>query len=183
MAPGDGLPGERGVGTIDVGALEALLLDADLPREVLLKALRTSGGLGLREDEDLDRIALEAARGQEPARTTFETFVQVVAVAIGGAATVLGGIDALVFIGSHAVSSHRFREAVCGRLGVFGVAAPADVPVPPFEVTRLSGLTDTGPAVFAAPVNEDELVAREVIRLLLGVRGRDDEAASRRSEP
>ncbi|MBN1770064.1 MAG: hypothetical protein JXB32_02290 [Deltaproteobacteria bacterium] len=170
ISPGDGLAGERGVGLLPIGALETLLRHTTLPPERLLAILRNSGGLGVDESEEFERMALEAFRGVEPSRARFSTFVREIAAAVGAAATVLGGLDALVFVGNRAVGSHRFRTAVCAGLEAWRIAVPADVPVPPHEVTQLS---DDGshPSVWAASINEDELVAREVARYLEGDAG------------
>jgi len=165
ISPGDGLPGERGVGALPIGSLETLLRHAPLPPDRLLAILRNSGGLGVEEADEFERVALEAFRGVEPSRTRFATFVREISAAIGAAATVLGGLDALIFVGARAVGSHRFRAAVCAGLEAWRVAPPADVPVPPFEVTRLSE-EGRRPSVWAASINEDELVAREVSRFL-----------------
>lgn len=167
ISPGDGLPGERGVGTLPVGGLETLLRHTALPPERLLTILRHGGGLGTEESDEFERVALEAFRGVEPSRTRFATFVRDLVAAVGAAATVLGGLDALVFVGARAVGSHRFRAAVCAGLEAWRIDAPADVPVPPFEVTPLSA-DGSRPSVWAASINEDELVAREVARHLDG---------------
>lgn len=182
ISPGDGLPGERGVGVLPIGALETLLRHTTLPPDRLLAILRNSGGLGVEEADEFERVALEAFRGVEPSRTRFAAFVREISAAVGAAATILGGLDALVFIGARAVGSHRFRAAVCAGLEAWRVAPPADVPVPPFEVTQLS---DDGrrPSVWAASINEDELVAREVSRYLQGDAGRGDAGDSSPSPP
>ena len=171
-APGDGLAGERGVGSIPLGALETILKHTVLPPDRLLTVLRNGGGLGVRSAEDLERIALEAFRGLEPSRTAFTTFVREMVGAVGAGATILGGLDALLFVGARAIGSHRFRAAVCAGLDAWGVELPAEVPIPPFELTLLAGASGGRPAVYAASVNEDELVARDVSRHLLGELGR-----------
>jgi acetate kinase len=112
----------------------------------------------------VERVALEAFRGHEPFRTVFATFVREIIGAVGAAATILGGMDALIFVGDRALASHRFRTAVCAGLGAWGVELPLEGPVVPFEVTPLHDVAKT--PVFAASVNEDELVAREVGRFL-----------------
>ena len=180
ISPGDGLPGERGVGTLPVGALETLLRHTELPPERLLTILRNSGGLGVEETDDFERVALEAFRGVEPSRARFATFVREIAAAVGAAATVLGGLDALVFVGARAVGSHRFRAGVCAGLEAWHIDLPADIPVPPFEVTQLSA-DGSRPGVWAASINEDELVASEVARYLRVDSGRGEDAGSLRA--
>lgn len=180
VSPGDGLPGERGIGTLPVGALETLLRHTALPPDRLLTILRHSGGLGVEETDDFERVALEAFRGVEPSRARFATFVRELAAAVGAAATVLGGLDALVFVGARAVGSHRFRAGVCAGLEAWGIDLPADIPVPPFEVTQLSA-DGSRPSVWAASINEDELVATEVARYLRVDSGRGGEDASPRA--
>jgi acetate kinase len=167
VAPGDGLPGASGVGSLPVGALETILKHTALPPDRLLAVLRNGAGLGLREPEELERVALEAFRGVEPSRTTFAAFIREIVGAIGAAATILGGIDALVFVGDRALASHRFRAAVCSGLDAWKIESPAEVPVPPFEITPLCGGGDH-PFVYAVSINEDELVARDVDRFLRG---------------
>jgi acetate kinase len=170
IAPGDGLPGASGIGSLPVGALETILKHTVLPPDRLLAVLRNGAGLGLREPEELERVALEAFRGIEPSRTTFATFIRELVGAVGAAATILGGLDALVFVGERALASHRFRAAVCAGLEAWNIESPAEVPVPPFEITPLCGGGDH-PFVYAVSVNEDELVARDVDRLLAGADG------------
>lgn len=157
---GDGLPGETCAGSVDVGVLDACLGRGGMSVEPFLNLLRTGAGLGPRAGgTGVERVAVEAEHGIEPSRTAWGAFVQNVAVAVGGAVALLGGIDALVFIGAGALHSARFRHALCSRLSAFGVRAVEAAPVAATaEVARLSP-EGAMPLVLAVPAHEDEMVA------------------------
>jgi acetate kinase len=183
VAPGDGLPGIDGIGHVDLGVLDALVAAGWTIDRALVHALRTRGGLAsIGPVDGLERLAADAGREMEPARTVFETLVQRIVVAAAGAIALLGGLDALVFVGEDALASHRFRHAVCAGLGYFQVALPTDDPLVSGDLTLLSPAA-VEPSVFAASVEEVSLVFREVGRLTGARPPGDDPNTARRTLP
>lgn len=160
LSRGDGLPGELAAGAVDLGVLEACVAGTGASLESWLPMLRTQSGLGA-VDGNLDRVSMEAERGVESSRTRWAAFVQAIAAAVAGAVALMGGVDAVGFLGRSAVGSARLRRDVCARLGVFGIRAPEEVGAAAGRPeTGASGAEEPRPLVVAVPVDEDEEIER-----------------------
>ena len=124
FTPLDGVPMATRAGAVDPGILLHLLrigagkgdLDRLLEHESgLLGVSGTSGDVRALETSDDPRATLALV-----------VFARGVAKWVAGAATVLGGLDALVFTGGIGENSPGVRAGVCERLEVLGVALDAE---------------------------------------------------------
>ena len=140
-------------------ALPALLPDQ---LEDLLK--RRRGFKARAEETDARVLAQRAAAGDREAELALTIFARSIAKTIAGYATVLDGLDLLVFTGGIGQHSAPVRRAVCDRLACLGLrleasnetcTAPATVSSPSSQVRVLVQETD-----------EDGQIALHVGRLL-----------------
>lgn len=89
-----------------------------------LKGLAGGGG-------DMRDIEAAAGKGDAAAVLALEVFDRTVAKTVAGYASVLGGLDALVFTGGIGEHSERMRRSVCRRLGFLGLERDGVVRVLP----------------------------------------------------
>lgn len=120
-SPLEGLVMSSRVGNIDAGAV--LCLADKQNTNDLQKFFYSESGLlalsGLSEDM---RILLEAEKnGHTGAHLAVETFVYNVRKYIGAYASVLGGVDAIIFSGTIGERSDVLRERICGGLEYLNV--------------------------------------------------------------
>src|SRR5206468_1714891 len=108
--------------------------------------------------------ALEASDDPR-ARLAIAIFTRRVAAAVAGSATVLGGLDTLVFTGGVGERSARVRAEVCSRVGVLGVELDADANA---EAAGDAEIARDGSRVRVAVVRsrEDVVIARAARSLL-----------------
>lgn len=167
FSPLEGVPMATRSGSVDPGALVAVMRRSGMDADALDHALNEESGMrGLAGGDGLElELERRAAAGDEAARLAVDVYVHRVAGAVAAMAAAAGGIDVLVLTAGIGERSPRVRERVCGRLAFLGVAIdPA--------LNRAEGDRDI--AVPAAPVRvaviraREELVAaraaREVVR-------------------
>ncbi len=123
LTPTGGVPMGTRSGDLDPGVLLYLMRERGLGADALEKLLNHDSGLsGLSGGQADMRDLLEAeARGDARAALAVEAFCSGVAKAVAGYATVLGGLDLLVFSGGIGEHSAPVRAKVCSRLGFVGV--------------------------------------------------------------
>ena len=152
-------------GTVDPGALLWLQEHHGVSVGGLTRSLEHGSGLvglcGLSDVRDVER---EAAVGNAACAQALDVYVHVLSRVIGGLATSLDRLDALVFTGGVGEHSALIRGRVCARLGVLGLpqtllAADGDAVI---------GLPDHSPAVVVVTAHEDVEMAREARRVLAG---------------
>jgi acetate kinase len=93
-----------------------------------------------------------------------DVYVHILARVIGGLATSLDRLDALVFTGGVGEHSALIRDRVCARLGLFGL--PASLLAA--DGDAVIGPPDHPPAVVVVTAHEDVEMARESRRVLAG---------------
>jgi acetate kinase len=103
--------------------------------------------------------------GDESAALALELFVRRAAAGIAGSATVLPGIDAVVFTSGIGEHSGLIRHRIVGRLAVPGVRAISDASV---ESDGVLGEGDDGPLVLRIEAREDLVIAGSVRATLKG---------------
>jgi acetate kinase len=136
LTPTGGIPMATRTGDLDPGVLVYLMrqgLDAD----AIEKIVDHEGGLqALGGEHDMKKLIASDSR------LAIDAFCTAVAKTIAGSATVLGGLDLVVFTGGIGEHAQRIRDEVCRRIAVLG-----DVP------TRV------------LPAEEDLQIARHCARL------------------
>ena len=163
LTPIEGLMMGSRSGSIDPGILIEMARREGLDDAEIESALLHDSGLkgvsGL--SSDFRKVEAASAEGNPRARLAFEMYADRVCSAIAALASVLGGLDALVFTGGVGEHSGSLRAAACERLSFAGVlldrgrnsAAQADAEI------------GSGPVrVFALRAREEWMIARETRR-------------------
>ncbi len=151
-------------GTVDPGALVWLQTYRGVTTETMNEALEHGGGLlGLCGSSDMKEVEREAAHGNAACAAALDVYVHVLCRVIGGLATSLDRLDALVFTGGVGEHSALIRTRVCAGLRLLGLpevllAADGDAVIGP---------QSHQPAVVVVTAREDAEMAREARALLV----------------
>ena len=178
LTPIEGLMMGSRSGSVDPGILIELLRRGPFDADALEDALvRRSGLLGVSGvSSDFRRVEEAAAGGHARARLALDMYADRVSSAIGSLATVLGGLDALVFTGGVGEHSSALRAAACGPLGFAGVrldparnaSAVADAEI---------GETGAPVRVFALKAREEWMIAKQTLTACPLLFGRQEESS------
>ena len=157
----DGLPMGTRVGDLDPAVVLYLITERHMSPEEVSTLLQTRSGLLGLSGVSSDVRDLLASR--EPrARFALEYFTFRIAREVGALASVLGGLDGVVFtagIGEHAAA---VRADVCARLAWLGVRL--DDPSNRAHGPTISA-ADSRVGVYVIPTNEEIVIARATLRL------------------
>ena len=125
LTPTGGVVMSARSGDLDPGVLLYLLRVKGLGTDELETLLNKQSGLvGIAGGTgDMRELETAADRGDRPAALALEIFYRTVAKTIAGYASVLGGVDALVFTGGIGEHSERTRQQISTRLQAFGIPA------------------------------------------------------------
>jgi acetate kinase len=152
-------------GSVDPGALLWLQEVRGVTVADMTTALEHRSGLfGLCRRADLREVEQAAAEGDPDCTAALDVYVHVLSRVIGGLATSLDRLDALVFTGGVGEHSALVRTRVCRRLGLLGL--PAELLST--ESDAVIARPAQGPAVVVVTAREDAQMAREARRTLLG---------------
>jgi acetate kinase len=124
FTPLEGVPMATRSGSVDPGALVAVLRRSGMDADALDHALNEESGMrGLAGGDGL-MLELEkrAAGGDAAAGLAVDVFVHRLAGAVAAMAAAAGGIDVLVFTAGIGERSEHVRARVCERLAFLGVA-------------------------------------------------------------
>lgn len=161
FTPLDGLPMSTRPGRLDPGTVLHLLKTGMKPDELDRLLERESGLLGVSGISGDMRVLL-ASPAPEAAEAV-ELFCRSVAKEIAAAATVLNGLDAIVFtagIGEHAAP---VRQRVCDRLAWLGVHLDSNANV---KSERRLHAADSTVEIYQLPTDEESVIARHTAALL-----------------
>ncbi len=167
MTPLEGLVMGTRSGDIDFGAAAHIGRAAGLDLggvETMLN--KSSGLLGLSElSSDCRDLQAAAESGHKGARLALDVFVHRLARHIGGLATSLPRLDALVFTGGIGENSAPVRAATLKRLTVFGFTLDeeANAATVRGKAGPISG--KAGPVALVVPTDEEGLIARDAARI------------------
>lgn len=122
FTPAGGIPMSTRSGDLDPGIAEFLHQQTGMPLEEFNRMVHfDSGLLGVSElSADMELLINESARNPK-ATDAVEFFCYQVRKAIGGLATVLGGVDSLIFAGGIGENAPLIREKVCQGLEYLGI--------------------------------------------------------------
>ena len=151
LDPGVVLLMERSLGA-GVPVLSADELETALNKESGLKALAGDG--------DMRKLTARTDKHDADATLAVDVFCRTVAKTIAGYATVLGGVDLLVFTGGIGEHSALIRQRICGLLAVIGVLLDAAPPA-----TGIVSPADAAVAVRVIPADENAMIALHVATL------------------
>jgi acetate kinase len=170
FSPNEGVPMATRSGSVDPGALVAVLRRSGMGADALDHALNEESGMrGLAGGDGLElELERRAADGDDAARLAVDVYVHRVAGAVAAMAAAAGGLDVLVFTAGIGERSPHVRERVCGKLAFLGVEVDP-------ELNAAEGDRDI--AVPGSPVRvaviraREELVAARAARELMRRRG------------
>jgi acetate kinase len=159
----DGLPMGTRCGQIDPGVLIYLMRQRGLSLDQVEDLLYNHSGLkGLSGVSNDMRDLLES--NQPDARVAIDYFVDRVGRELGALASVLGGLDALVFTAGIGEHSAEIRARVCRGASWLGVTLDE-------EANRRGDarISRDGqcPSVWVIPTDEERMIAEHTLRLIL----------------
>ncbi|MFQ2907960.1 propionate kinase [Aeromonas allosaccharophila] len=168
MTPLEGLIMGSRSGDIDFGALAYIASKTGQSIEDIERILNKHSGLLGISGLSSDMRVLEAAyhEGHPGAKLAIHAFVHRIARHIGGHATSLRRLDAVIFTGGIGENSTLIRKLVCERLQVFGIAMNEALNKQP-NAMGCRIISAPASAIFAVviPTNEEKMIALDAIRL------------------
>lgn len=122
LTPTGGVISATRTGDLDPGVLLYLMRAEGMDADALEAMLNHECGLaGLAEaGSDIRDVEKAADGGDARAAVALEVFYRTVAKTVAGYASVLGGVDLLVFTGGIGEHSERTRASICAELGFLG---------------------------------------------------------------
>ena len=128
FTPLDGLMMGTRSGSVDPGILTYLMRKGPLTGQQLDDVLNQKSGLlgvsGI--SGDMRQILAAIQEGNDRAKLAFDTYVHRLQSGIGAMASVLGGLDVLVFTAGVGEHSAEVRAASCEKLGFLGLNLDAE---------------------------------------------------------
>jgi len=158
----DGLPMGTRPGQLDPGALLYLMAAEGYGAASLTDLLYKKSGLSGLSGVSSDWREIEAA-GTPDARDAIAYFVHRIAYEVGGLASTLLGLDALVFTGGIGENSASLRAAVASRLGWLGLALDEAANAKP---ATLISTAASRVRVYAIPTDEERRIAELTQRIV-----------------
>ena len=121
-------------------------------------------GLAAIGSNDMRDILKAIANGSAPAKLALDVFVYRLVKYVGAYAAVLNGFDALIFTAGIGENVSLVRAMVCEQLTYLGIHLdPALNKANALTISREGSL----PAVLVIPTNEELMIARETLRILM----------------
>ncbi len=162
LTPTGGIIMGTRTGDLDPGAILYLLrTTAASPDELEQLLDQQSGLLGISGTSADMRVLHEAADPR--AKLAIEMFARTAKKAVGSLATMLGGLDMLVFSGGIGEHDAAVRAAICDRMNFLGIALDANS-----NNEHLSTISSPGSEVrvLVTPSDEEAQIARHAFRFL-----------------
>jgi acetate kinase len=125
MTPLEGLVMGTRAGDIDAGII--LELARELSPDALAELLNKRAGLmGLTGTDDMRDIERRAGEGDEPCRLAISLYTHRIRKYLGAYASIMGGVDAIVFTGGVGEHSALVRHRCLQRMGFLGAVLDED---------------------------------------------------------
>jgi acetate kinase len=138
--------------------------------EITQALCKKSGLLGISGiSNDVRDLEKGAAEGNPRAALALEVFIYEVKKYIGAYAAALGGLDALAFAGGIGENSWHVRQEVCSGLEYLGIHLNPAINRAPAPGDHVISLPCSRVAVLVVYTNEELMVARETVRVLVAV--------------
>ncbi|MBL6750240.1 MAG: acetate/propionate family kinase [Nevskia sp.] len=163
--PLEGLVMDTRSGDLDAGIVFECLRHG-IPAHELYETLeRRSGLLGLSGiAADLRTLQAEAGRGNAAARLAVDVYCHRARKYLGAYLAVLGGADAVLFGGGVGEHQPEIRARICAGLQWCGLELDAGANAQAASLTRRISTAQSRIAVYVVPVDEEAVIAREVLR-------------------
>jgi acetate kinase len=164
LTPTGGIPMGTRTGDLDPGVLVHVAREQgyDAAR---LEALvdEESGLLGIGGASDMRELLERRERGDDAAALAIDMFCARVAMEMGAYATVLGGLDTIVFTAGIGERAAAVRAEVCTRLAHLGIAIDDARNGEHFDVISSDA---SSVVVRVVPTDEDSMIARHTAALV-----------------
>jgi acetate kinase len=171
FTPVEGLMMGTRPGDLDAGLVMHLIGKGELgAHEVEMLLNKHSGLAGVSGiSNDVREILRERQRGNERAATAIDMFCYRVRKYIGAYLAVLDGADALLLAGGIAENSAAIRWEICQGLAWLGIRLDPQRNSAAAGVEGMISADDSKVQVWVIPTNEELLIARDTVRLILGL--------------
>ena len=179
-SPQSGLPQNNRVGDIDAFAVLHMMKKLKLTPDQMAALLGTQSGLeGISGTScDLRDLEVAAAQGDKRSRLAIDVFVRAIRHYLGAFLLELGGVDAITFSGGIGENSATIRAAVLKDTAAFGIELNQESN----KSIRGEGEISTSGSkvkILVIPANEEAVVARETVAVVLKSRNMGHMVADR----
>lgn len=177
-SPQSGLPQNNRVGDIDAFAVLHMMKKLSLGPDEMAALLGSKSGLaGISGGSgDIRDLKEAAGRGDERSRLALDVFINSIRHYLGAFMLELGGVDVITFSGGIGENSKEIRGAVLENLSGFGIVLDEERND---EVSEGDISADRSAArIFIVPANEEMIVARETVAVVVGARASQQLAAA-----
>jgi acetate kinase len=171
FTPLEGVPMGTRSGNIDPAIISYMMEKQQLTSEEVNETLnKRSGVLGLSGvSSDFRDLSTAAEKGVRRAKIALDVFIYQVEKFIGAYAAAMGGIDCIVFTAGIGENTPEIREGVCSDLAFMGVKIDKErnASIPGMIKEGFISTDDSKVAVLVVPTNEELMIVRETMELLL----------------
>ena len=166
LGPLAGFPMGTRSGDVDATILEYLMGRYGYDIKEMLNILnKKSGVLGISGiSSDFRDLDAAAAQGNERAQLALDKFIYEVKKYIGAYATVMGGVDAIVFTAGIGENSIDLRRKICEGLEYMGIKMDAEKNNVRGKEADVSA-ADSKVKIFVIPTNEELMIAMDTAAL------------------
>ena len=166
LGPLAGFPMGTRSGDVDATILEYLMGRYGYDIKEMLNILnKKSGVLGISGiSSDFRDLDAAAAEGNERAQLALDKFIYEVKKYIGAYATVMGGVDAIVFTAGIGENSIDLRRKICEGLEYMGIKMDAEKNNVRGKEADVSA-ADSKVKIFVIPTNEELMIAMDTAAL------------------
>ncbi|GEO05056.1 acetate kinase [Adhaeribacter aerolatus] len=138
------------------------------PEQVNMLLNKRSGMLGLTGHSDMRDISKAIAAGDEQAALAYDLYAYRIRKYLGAYATVLNGLDALVFTAGVGENDAKIRELVCRDMDYLGIILDQEKNQSPAKSLREINQAQARVKVLVIPTNEELEIAQQCHALLAG---------------
>lgn len=126
-----------------------------------------SGMLGLTGYSDLRDIEARAEEGDKDCQLALEMNAYRIKKYIGGYATAMNGLDAVVFTAGIGENSSVLREMICRDMDFIGLKLDEEKNAERSKENRIISSENSAVKVFVIPTNEELEIAKQTLEMLL----------------
>jgi len=176
FTPLEGLMMGTRSGNFDVGAMLYIMRKEANPGEKIEAILnrsddllnKHSGMLGVCGYSDMRDALTHAEEGDEKCKLALDMYAYRVKKYIGSYTAAMGGVDIIVFSGGIGENNVKIREKICSDLEFMGIILNTDLNEKVRGELQEISSHDSKVKVIIVPTNEELVIARETLSLVLG---------------
>ena len=132
---------------------------------------KESGMLGLTGYSDLRDIQAEAEKGNKNCQLALEMNAYRIKKYIGSYASIMNGLDAIVFTAGIGENSHVIRKLVCSEMDFLGIELDeVKNLVSAKKITKINS-EKSKVAILIVPTNEELEIAKQSYKLVMEIKG------------